>query len=104
MASRWMQQKRAIMARSKPAFDPSVTLRRPGHTIERSNALSAEIATLVKSYTGVVTKGPKGRAPTAIGKGRRAFDIGGCGPQLPKRGHDYYGMWSAASQWEIVRK
>ena len=73
MASRWMQAKRAIMQRSR-TFTPHDTKHRAGHTIERSNHLTAELATLVAAYTGVITVCKPGREMVAQGKGKRQFD------------------------------
>ena len=78
MASRWMQAKRAIMARN--IINPTDPNARPperpraGHTIERSNHLTAELATLVAAYTGVITVRKPGREMVAQGKGKRQFD------------------------------
>jgi hypothetical protein len=52
-----MQAKVAKIKRDRPPFNPNTTIKRSGHTVERSNALSLELAKLVAAYTGVVTKG-----------------------------------------------
>ena len=78
MASRWMQAKRAIMARNiiKPTDPNARPPERPraGHTIERSNHLSQEVAALAANYTGVVTVCDKGKPLIAQGKGKRQVD------------------------------
>jgi hypothetical protein len=56
MGSRWMQAKMAKIKRDRPPFNPNTTIKRSGHTVERSNALSLELSKLVATYTGVVTK------------------------------------------------
>ena len=73
MASRWMQAKRAIMQRSR-TFTPHDTKHRAGHTIERSNHLTLEAATLVAQYTGVVTVCEKGKELARMGKNKRQID------------------------------
>lgn len=75
MASRWMAPKLAKMARER--INPANPNQRPperpraGHTIETSNAKSAELAALVEKYTGVVTVCDTGRELVQQGKGKR---------------------------------
>jgi len=68
-----MQAKRAIMQRSR-TFTPHDTKHRAGHTIERSNHLTQETATLVSAYTGVVTVCEKGKELARMGKNKRQID------------------------------
>lgn len=73
--SAWMKAKMAKLAKERrEKFNPETTVRRPGHTIERSNHLTQELATLRASYGGVVTLCPPGREPVRQGKGKRQFD------------------------------
>jgi hypothetical protein len=78
--STWMKAKMAkLAAERRAAFNPETTVRRPGHTIERSNALVAEISALTEKYTGVVTLCPtkdiRAREDVGVmGKTKRAFD------------------------------
>lgn len=73
--SSWMKQKMAKLAAERRAkFNPETTVRRPGHTIEASNAKMAEVAELVASYGGVVTLCEPGRDLVRQGKGKRQFD------------------------------
>jgi len=68
-----MQAKRAIMQRSR-TFTPHDTKHRAGHTVAASNHLTAELATLVAAYTGVVTVCEKGKELARMGKNKRQFD------------------------------
>jgi hypothetical protein len=115
MASRWMQAKLARMAldRVNPRDPNAKPYERPrsGHTIEASNARSAELAKLCKGYTGVVTVGPKfgGKCATAAASGTHSYaypkwNAGGLGARGGSvRALDLH-EWSETATWALVRR
>ena len=97
MGARWMQAKLAKMKAERPPFNPATTQGRAGHTLERSRAISAELATLVACYTGVVTKCETKRAPDTWRK-RGGSTLG----QLPRNHEVVFGATRAAPGMKAI--
>lgn len=99
MASRWMQAKLYKMKRAK-LFTPHDTKNRAGHTMEGSNALTSEVATLREGYTGAVTVGSEGRKVEPMGKTQRKYDGRTFGNGVRRIGSsaDYYNLWNCSDR------
>jgi hypothetical protein len=100
--STWMKAKMAKLAAERRAnFNPETTVRRPGHTIERSNALVAEISALTEKYTGVVTLCPVADKTARedvgrMGKRKASYDrtVGARGGSIQQNAATYYDLWA----------
>ena len=89
MASRWMQPKLDKIKRMRAPFDPSTTLRRPGHSIAMSNHLTELLAHARQHFQGHVVRLDTGRPLTPQGKGKRQFDAGATLEQYNGGGRRY---------------
>lgn len=103
MASRWMAPKLAKMKRAK-TFSPHNTINRAGWTIEASNHVTAQVATLREKFTGVVTLCEEGKPLTLQGKGKRQRNTpfalekkfgrdDGRGARVVTTAETYYSRW-----------